>query len=212
MTISNLKEILDPKARYIFLDDQGLTEALMLTGIEDHSFLVVDPKSDINGKDRSGFFVAANGRGIVRFKATGQKAGVYKLNADFSSFNIINRRESERIRVNVPIPIYLSCDGKRVEASLVNISEGGVRLVADEKLPLHAVYHFELSLPHKNGPVLFKTDGMVVYAEPEEDPDTFMTGITFVAPAFKSDEEKNNYLAMRQDLVSYLNQNKTGLS
>lgn len=208
MQFKNLKEILDPHARHLFFDDQGLTEALQIAEVDEDSIVLQVSDKKPTKKKREGYFIASNGRGIVRFKGELEPISdaICRLKLNLSKLKLINRREFNRYEFKMPIPISLKCDEKFVKASLINVGEGGVRMSVGKRLPTQIAYQFEVSLPKGGGTFSFKTDGLIVYCEPEEVPDRFMAGVTFIAPKFSNEKEKESYLKSRKDLATFLKQ------
>ena len=90
---------------------------------------------------------------------------------------------------------------------LVNISEGGLRMSVTSKIPANVIYHFSLDLPVSREPLHFETDGLVLYCEPEERPERFMMGVTFVAPVFENVEDQKNYQKSRERVAFFLSSN-----
>lgn len=205
--VKNVQSVLDPHAKYIFLDDEGMTEALLIRGVQGNLVLVEQGNTQI--KKRSGYFVASSGRGIIRFEAeigkAPKKTGGLKINP--KSLQLVDRREFHRHQFNYPLPIYLRCEGKFIKAFLINLSEGGLRMTVNRKLPTQVVFSFELKLPRPDESLDFKTDGLIVYCEPEENPAQFMTGVSFIAPEFESEKEKQGYVAARRELARYIGKN-----
>lgn len=214
LKITNLKEILDPQARHIFLDDQSMTEAVVICGVEEGYFLVHNKHQSLSIGNRQGYFVASNGRGIVRFEGDCQvfaqkevkdvPFNIYKISINLNELKIINRREFIRYEFRYPLPILFRHDDQLVEATLINISEGGLRMTVSKKLPTQVVYQFEINLPKEPGIFHFSTDGLVAYCEPEDHPNSFMAGVSFVAPAFSNESEKKAYQNARHDLASWV--------
>lgn len=206
----NVSDILDPHSKYIFLDDEGMTEACLIRGVEGN--LVLVEWGETEAKKRSGYFVASSGLGIIRFEAKRTKAVGKKnmagLLIDSKSLRQVDRREFHRHHFTYPLPIYLRCEGKFIKAFLINISEGGLRMTVNRKLPTQIVFNFELKLPRPDDPLDFKTDGLIVYCEPEENPAQFMTGVSFIAPEFETEKERQNYLLARQALSRYIGKEK----
>lgn len=210
--IDSIKDILSPQARYFFLDDEGFTEAILFTALEHNSFLIHHPKG-LPLKKRSGFFIAADGKGIVRFEGScealkpgSQEKKLYRLDVDMDSLDLKNRREFVRHTFENPTPVLFKCNGKNVQAYISNISEGGLRMSVDEKLPTQVVYHFEMTLPdtQEQKSFIFQTDGMVVYCEPETDPGAFIAGVTFIAPSFENKNDKENFYQLRERLSNFI--------
>lgn len=210
--IKDVQTILDPRSKYIFLDDHGMTEAFPIRGVKSNLILI---EAGLEGKDnrkRSGYFVAVSGRGIVRFESSVKKISAKKskgvitaLSILLKSLQMVDRREFLRHFFERPLPILMKCEGKNVEALAVNMSEGGFRLSVDRLLPTQVVYHFEITLPVGEPPFTFKSDGLVVYCEPEDDPARFMAGIALIAPEFSSAKERKEYQKQRAKIVEFLN-------
>ncbi|MDO8520473.1 MAG: PilZ domain-containing protein [Deltaproteobacteria bacterium] len=205
--------LLDPHSKYIFLDDEGMTEAFAIRGVEKN--LVLIKKEDCTAKKRSGYFVAESGRGVIRFEArlaslAGKKGGICGLAVDPKTLKLTDRREFLRFEFPYPLPVYLRCEGKFIKAHLVNISEGGLRMSINRKLPTQIVFNFELKLPRPDEPLTFATDGLIVYCEPEENPSHFMTGVSFIAPEFPTEKERLGYLKARENLARYIGKGKSG--
>lgn len=211
--IKELKEVIDPKARHVFLDDTGVTEALSLRGIEKDSFLVQFQGEIAKADDRKGYFVASDQGCIVRFtcriipvdyKGKGHIEGCCELKVDLSSLKRVDRRQFPRHQMKSPLPITFNFADQFMRAYLVNISDGGMRMALDHRLPAHVTYEFDLKLPDRHGSFRFKTDGLVVYCEPEADPQVFITGVMFVAPHFRHEGERIAYHNEKINLSRYL--------
>lgn len=211
-----LKEVIDPKARHVFLDDTGVTEALSLRGIAKDSFLV-ESLGEITKTDvRKGYFVSSDKSCIVRFtcrimamdeEGKGHAARRCELKVDLSSLKRVDRRQFPRHQMKSPLPITFNFDDQFIRAYLVNISDGGMRMALDHRLPAHVTYEFDLKLPDRHGSLRFKTDGLVVYCEPEADPKVFITGVMFVAPHFRHEGERIAYQNEKINLSRYLAEN-----
>lgn len=213
--VRHLKEILDPQARYVFIEDAGLTRALVLSRVEkDSLYLTARGRLPFSGRGSAeGYFTASDGKGVVLFsgaleqipKAKTEK--IWRLKPNLKSLELVNRRQFVRYALKAPLSIALECDAKPVRALLVNISEGGVRMSVSSKIPANVIYHFALDLPFSPEPLHFETDGLVLYCEPEERPERFMTGVTFVAPVFEKVEDQKTYQKSRERLAYFLSTN-----
>lgn len=212
MTFKSIKEILEPSSRYLFLDDEGMNQAFLINSVEKNTFVIMEQQRQLDSKERKGYFVAASGKGVVRF--TGQlnplpekdskiqaPLTLYKLEVNLKDLKLINRREFIRHELKTPIPISFNYEGRFIQATLVNISEGGLRMSVGEPLPTNLVFHFEINLPlASKKSFYFKTDGLIVYSDPEEKPTRFMTGVSFIAPHFSNEEEKRTYVGQKEQL------------
>lgn len=208
MTQIQIKNLLDPKARYLFLEQEGLVQALRIRGVIGDS-IVLDDAGDYAGQV-GGFFIAANGRGIVRYRGqlmgVDSQPGLSYLKMELGTLQVINRREFNRYRLRSSPPVLFKYDGRLVKAELIDLSEGGCRVRAMERLPSPEIYQLEIKLAAKKTVWHFKTDGLVVYSEPELDPQYFMTGLCFVTPTFKQDLARTLYLATRAKLSAFVGQ------
>jgi len=212
MSSDYLKNLCDPLARFVFLDDEGLTDACQIVGITDNKFLVRTKNNQSILKKRMGYFAGRNAIGIVKFQALvervaaveGHNEGVYWLIPDLKSCEVTNRRLFNRYQLKFVLPIYFRADGELVKAALINVSEGGLRMTVERKLSTASVYSLEIRLPCGSDTIQFKSDGVVVYCEPESNPHYFLTGVSFVAPKFESTEERLEYQRALFDLGNYL--------
>lgn len=209
--VKSVKEILDPHSRFIFFDDEGINEAFVIAGVEKNLVYLECPEGHHSGQARDGYFVAASGRGIVRFSGfvtllpakPGSRLAYYQVVLDLTDLELMNRRSFSRHDCKFPMPMALACDGKKVKARMTNISEGGVRIRTETRLPTQVVFGLQLNL----GDLNFSTDGLLVYSEPEQDPTSFVAGIMFVAPAFKNNEEKADYTKAQNLFRNFLARN-----
>ncbi len=212
MKTDYLKNLCEPLTRFVFLDDEGLTEACEIIGITDNRFLVRTKNIQGYLQKRRGYFSGRNGIGIVRFEgllekvtsAAHEQSGVYWLSPDLKKCEVTNRRLFNRFQLKFVIPIYFKSDGELIKASLVNISEGGLRMTAERRLSSSVNYSLEVMLPCGSESIKLKTDGVVVYCEPETNPHYFVTGVSFVAPKFEAVEQRLDYQRQLFDLGIFL--------
>ncbi len=212
----NLNDYLDPAARYVFLDDDLMTEACSLRGVTGLNMVVKYDGNPFVLRRRKGYFVAAGGKGVVRFEgemeclfpsADSTKNNLYRLSVIPTTLSSVNRRQFIRYDLQEKLPIYFKCQDDLIKAVLMDISEGGMRLSMNKRLPLQVTHSFDLHLPCGMETVDFKTDGMIVYCEPEDDPQEFVTGVTFLAPSFESEQKKYAYMKDRMALSDFLKKN-----
>lgn len=215
LKVRHLKEILDPQARYIFIEDGGMTRALGLSRVEKDS-LYLTARSRLPMASRGtaeGYFTASDGKGVVLFSGAmeavpkAKSDRIWRLKPNLKSLELVNRRQFVRYGLKTPLSISLECDEKPIRALLVNISEGGLRMSVTSKIPANVIYHFALDLPFSPEPLHFETDGLVLYCEPEERPERQMTGVTFVAPVFENVEDQKAYQKSRERLAYFLSTN-----
>lgn len=216
LRIKEIKDILEPTSRYIFLDGNGMTEACLIRGVEKNAFVVYHHDNDSSSPSEiSGYFPAASGKGVVRFEGECERCKpsaehspffLYRLNVNLNRLSIVDRREFIRFKLQKPIPVSFHYEEKFIRASLINISEGGLRMMLTEPLPQNVIFQFELKLPRARGGAPFElhTDGLVVYCAPENDPRHFIAGVSFVAPRFLNSHEKEEYQQQQRLLVEYL--------
>jgi len=208
LQVNDIKDLIEPATRYLFLYEQGATHAFRIRGIHSDFIIAFHPEHFLPWKQREGYFQAAGGLGMVVFRSDGNLVEgtadthhlpLYKIRLDTDRLSLINRRQFTRYTLVKPRPIFFHCDGRMLEANIINLSEGGMRLECQEALPKNVTLHFEINLPATKGGDLFKTDGVVVYSEPEDSHHHFMTGISFVMPKYLSGDEKKKYLKSLQD-------------
>lgn len=213
ISVTDIREILEPTTRYLFLDCEGVVEACLIRSVFKDSVLVYHQSSPFKSKTPlKGFFVAASGRGIVQFHAQCQREkgiksalALYRVAIDLPGLVLVNRRVFIRHAYERPVPILFEFEGKPVKARLVNISEGGLRMDLNDTLPSNVVFEFQLTLPRKKGPPFkFHTDGLVIYCTPEDDPRHFVAGIAFVAPRFRNEEERDRFKKESEGFKKYL--------
>lgn len=206
LKVNHLKEIVDPFSRYLFLLENQIPHAFLLCGVEKNSFVITDPRQPSMGRSFKGYFVASHGRGVVHFQGSEDPidASLCRILVQLDSMQIENRRAFYRQRLNKPRFITFEFQNKTIEALLVDMSEGGFRLSLDERLPTQMMVQFELKFPQSDPMFVFKTDGLVVYCEPEETPDSFVAGIHFVAPHFANDQERKTYEQSRKELKTVI--------
>lgn len=209
--IKDIKQILEPSARFIFIQSSELPRAYALAGVVGKNVLVVtlEPHDTLLDGALEGFFAAANGGGIVRFQAQATKEKTAtgflgKIEIDMESLRIQNRRESLRHSFDSPVPVLLYEEDGIIDARIINMSEGGMRLSVARRLATQVICQFQLKLPTSEGVFEFVTDGLVVYSEPEEKHDRFMTGVSFVEPTLNTAEQKNAYRMRLTQLKIYL--------
>ncbi len=223
MALENIEQILEPDSKYLFLDDDGMTQACRIRGVEGRSLLFFHPDSlrsldddtTVSGSfTRKGYFTAREGKGIVRFEGRcWKKAGdsskhslpLYRLTIDWDHLKLVDRREFIRHKLKQSLPLVFQYDGRMIEAELVNISEGGLCLKVSRPMPLNIIFELDLKLPRSgtSTPFHFHTDGLVVYSNYEKGTG-LVTGVAFVAPRFMTETERLEYQNQRHLFLEYL--------
>ncbi len=210
----DLKSLLDPKTRYIFLTQGEFTHAFPVVHVKE-DLLYFSSKKPLPANIDSGHFLAQGNAGIVQFSKPEvmslQETSKHNLDLilhviDFSNldYSITNRRISMRYEFKEFIPITFHVYGEVMTAQLINISEGGLRIRATTPLKNNIVCHFKISLPNDEEKLSFETDGIVVYSEHEKQHDNYMAGISFVVPDFKTDVDKEKYLESKETLRRFV--------
>ncbi len=81
----------------------------------------------------------------------------------------VQRRQYVRTTVSLPVKLTLEGDGGRLEGAVVDLGEGGMRLVSDKHAPARSTVRLSFVLPD-GGPEI-RARGRVVlsyYAAPEQ--------------------------------------------
>src|SRR3989339_1988135 len=200
----DLKKILDPNTRYIFLTTNEINHAFPVVHVKDNLIFFSNEK-EITEDYQSGHFLAQGDEGIVLFTnpvviplkdVTKEEYGafLYVINFDNTDYSITNRRLSARYEFKEFLPVSFQVYGDMMTAQLINISAGGLRLRVNTCLHRNVFCHFKITLPIQGKNVCFETDGIVVYSEPEKSHNNFLTGISFVAPDFANKSEHQRYV------------------
>jgi hypothetical protein len=200
-----LYRLLDPAARFIFLLVDGLTHAFPIVNVTGNH-LYFTSKEELPERFESGYFLAPQDSGIVQFNHPAVESvrnlARLKLNAplhriDFTTldFSVTNRRLYQRHALKGVIPMVFQVFGETLNARLVNISAGGLRMSVDNPIKKNIRCHFEIKLRQAGEDILFKTDGLIVYADPEDNAGEIpvMVGVSFVTPENLSDTERQKY-------------------
>ncbi|MBU0506401.1 MAG: PilZ domain-containing protein [bacterium] len=211
----DLKNILDPKTRYIFFTEGDLTHAYPIIHVKANQ-LFFTAKEPLPEKIDGGHFLAQGEAGIVQFDAptcllitTNPKENMelYLYVIDFSSldYSLTNRRASMRYEFKEFIPISFQVYGELMTAQLINISEGGLRLRLSTPLNKNVVCRFSIKLPLENEDFHFETDGIVVYSDTEQQQqNNYITGISFVVPEATSGEDKEKHIASKEAIRRFV--------
>lgn len=199
-----LAQLLDPKARFIFLVSDGLTNAFPIVHVAGNQLYFTSTER-LPEHHESGYFPALDGEGIVQFgKPCIDSADLSRLHIarpvhriDFSplDFTITNRRLHLRHEFKRVVPIVFQIFGETLNARLVNISAGGLRMCVSTPIQKNIRCHFEIRLRSRAEEAIFKTDGLVVYADPD-DYDAgkpVMVGVSFVTPEGMDDSARAAY-------------------
>ncbi|MBF0104773.1 MAG: PilZ domain-containing protein [Deltaproteobacteria bacterium] len=210
----DLKQILDPQARYVFLLRDAASFAFPIVHVE-QNFLYFSSQKEFARPFDEGYFVAQDTEGIVRFtnphieslKNNPQQAlGLLLHRIDFekTAYAISNRRQNVRYVFKDFIPISFNVFGESMMAQLVNISEGGLRMCIDTPIKTNVLCHLEVRLPIDGTTVTLNTNGLVVYAGRDEDSSKNMVGICFITPEFVSAKEKKRYFEAKEVLKKFI--------
>lgn len=81
----------------------------------------------------------------------------------------LQRRQYVRTAVSIPVKFTLEGDGARLEGAVVDLGEGGMRLVSEKHAPARSGVKLTFALPH-GGPEI-RARGRVVlsyYSAPEQ--------------------------------------------
>ncbi|OVE81518.1 hypothetical protein BVY03_03560 [bacterium K02(2017)] len=210
----DLKNLIEPKARYVFFSDKDLNFAFPIVHV-DQDFIYFTSKNPIELKFNEGYFLAQNNSGIVKFtnpeiqtlkKSDKQKNDLLLHRFDFTHIDhsISNRRNSVRFKFKEFIPLHFNIFGETMMGQLINISQGGLRMCIDTPIKTNILCNIEINLPMNGQHQNIKTNGMVVYAGREEDTKKIMVGICFVTPELVSLNERGKYTDTQNVLKEYI--------
>jgi hypothetical protein len=215
-----LKQIMDPYTRHVFLSTDEYSYIFPIVHVED-SYLYFVSKESIADDFLEGHVTAQNDAGQVMFKQpkiesmlhqSEENVWVHRLNFSGMDYDISNRREYNRHTFEEPLSTVLKVFDVTMDAQIKNISEGGLRLRMDAMLKKEVFCQLNIMLPTDDAAedrhVYFSTNGMVVYNDPGED-GIYTVGLAFVTPQFASEDEKNAYLDGKEALRRFI-QRKQG--
>jgi len=212
----DLKQLLDPKARHIFLSAANLAYVYPIVHIKENYLYFSSDKPIPQSFDR-GHFLAQDAAGIVQFSNPSVESTkkdrqntlgliLHRINFDTLDYTITNRRQSMRYELNEFIPISFNVFGENIPAQLINISDSGLRMRVDTLLKTNILCQFHIKLPTQENEIQINTNGLVIYADCEEGSKNIMVGISFVTPDFKTDEDKQKYLKSKDNLTRFIAQ------
>jgi hypothetical protein len=200
----DLRSLLDPKTRFVFLSGAGLTRAYHIAHVTETVFYLTSP-TEISDELESGHALAANGAGILIFEKpkleampSGDDVILYRIDMANLNFSISNRRLYARYEFSDYQAVAFSHYGELVVGRMANIGEGGLRLMTDRPIQSNVVCRFEIRL---SADFVFITDGVVVYSDwSDETEKQAIVGISFVAPNFTSEADKQTYVLAKHKL------------
>lgn len=208
----NVKDIIDPNARHLFLTKSSLNYAFPIVHVQGQWLYFSSPKPISSAFD-SGYFLAREQQGIVQLnnpviESVKKKMELllHRLDLNDTSHTLVNRRQSMRYAFKGFVPISFSVFGEAMAAQLVNVSEGGLRMSIDTPLKKNMLCHLKIRIPAPKKNIHFSTDGMVIYADREEGSNKFTAGISFITPEFSGDKEKQSYLTAKTALKGFIDE------
>lgn len=215
----DIKEILDPRARHVFFALDDLNYAYPIVHVENDSLYFTADTEIENPNFDKGHFLAPQNAGIVLFAkpiikklptrpdAQGGLQKVYRMMLSSEDYEITNRRQHTRHEFKNFIPMNFSIFGETISAQLINISEGGLKMCVDTPLKKNILCRLEINLPRLSqdeDPVLFTTNGLIVYSENETTSGKYFVGINFITPDFVSIDQKQDYLNAKKTLAKFI--------
>ncbi len=209
----DLKKLIDKTARYIFLAKNKISIACKIISIDESFIYFTNPESDPVNYD-SGHFLSGDGQGIVLFEEPEIEklqvpneqlpAPLYRINFSKVNFSLSNRRRYYRYEFKKYLPISFVIFGEPLMAQALNISEGGLRMRLDSPIKRDILCNFEIKITDQNQTLNLKTDGLVVYSEPDPETKKHVVGIQFVQPEKLNPQEKSLYEKSIQSLSEYI--------
>ena len=89
-------------------------------------------------------------------------------------------RRAKRRKAPGTIPVTDAMTG-RVVGRIGNLSQSGLLLIADEPLVEDALYQFQFSLPHENGPLEVEVGAHLLWIDHGSTRSQIWTGLRFLA-------------------------------
>ena len=218
----NIKELIDPKTRYVFLANAEETFAGAIVHVDPDVIYFSSPKTTPPASDVI-YFLAQGAAGIVQFNkprveflqttSTAQMpVHLYRVNFEALDYTIINRRRSFRYEFKDFFPVSFNVFGEYMAARLMNISEGGLRMCVDTPIHKDVLCHLQIKIPHEEQAIRFNTDGVIVYADRNEDTKQITVGISFVTPDFSSDSDRAAYLTAKTKLGEFVKEKERAVN
>lgn len=206
----DLKSLLDPKTRFVFLTGDGLTRAYVIAHVTE-TVLYFTANAELPEQMESGHILASGGAGIFLFEKpkleampSGNQSILYRIEMKTLNFSISNRRLYARYEFPEYQAVAFNHYGELVVGRMANISEGGLRLMTDRPIQSNVVCRFEIRL---SSDFVFNTDGVVVYSDwSDETQKQAIVGISFVAPEFTDESDKKNYISAKHKLSDLIHQ------
>ena len=218
----NLKKLIDPKTRYVFLASDEETFAGIIVHVDTEAIYFSSTKTTPPASHVI-YFLAQGSVGVVQFNkprveflqtTTDVQVPVhlYRVNFEALDYTIINRRRSFRYEFKDFFPVSFNVFGEHMAARLMNISEGGLRMCVDTPIHKDVLCHLQIKIPHKKQAIRFDTDGVIVYADRNEDIKQITVGISFVTPDFSSDADRAIYLTAKTKLGEFVREKELSVT
>ncbi len=206
----DLRSLFDPKTRFVFLSRAGLARAYHIAHVTETGLYLISP-IEISEELDNGHVLAANGAGIFFFEKpkleampSSEETILYRIDMANLNFSISNRRLYARYEFSDYQAVAFNHYGELVVGRMANISEGGLRLMTDRPIQSNVVCRFEIRL---SADFIFITDGVVVYSDwSDETEKQAIVGISFVAPDFVSEHDKQSYVSAKHKLSDLIHQ------
>ena len=114
-------------------------------------------------KDLTEIFVNSN-EGIIYFHSTVKTVENNELTIDFPyDYEILQRRENKRVKMNMPVVI--KNDGEEKEVMLLDISAGGIKILAEKQLLLNTEYEVIFNFDKTSSVFTFLPQRIIVRKE-----------------------------------------------
>lgn len=210
----NLKELVAPQARHLFLQNSEESYAFQIVHVE-NEYVYFCSKKSLHDSFTNGHCLAHHNKGIILFhdpeiqrlenkNKAPEGIHLYRINFAKTNYEITDRRRHSRHKFDQFLPMSFNLFGDSSMGQLIDISESGARLITDTAMKKNTVCHLKLVIPTPNDVITFNPDAIVVFSDKNSNTKKFQIGLSFITPDFESDEEKQTYLESRQHLKTYL--------
>lgn len=157
--VRSIRDLIDPHSGYCFIAFGSGAVPVRWRRAESDVLFVDAVAAVAVRKEVEGYFVARDGLGIVHFTAVvdsenvdasdGGMFDVLPLRLDLSKATLANRRSFYRLAVPETMIVLRRPDGTPMEATLVNLSAGGIGVLGSvEYFQEHLLNQCELTIPN----------------------------------------------------------------
>ena len=156
--------LLDNSIFYIVPENIDNAGGFSLKKNENNTMTFISAKDiKLKPKDLTEIFVNSN-EGIIYFHSTVKTVENNELTIDFPyDYEILQRRENKRVKMNMPVVI--KNDGEEKEVMLLDISAGGIKILAEKQLLLNTEYEVIFNFDKTSSVFTFLPQRIIVRKE-----------------------------------------------